>query len=79
LGCRVAHVSGFDTDQLGTFTRNIPRAGIQLEAARKKACLGMELAGLSDETGTSGRRSIWGSCQQTMPEICGKVQKVKTP
>ena len=46
LGCRVAHVSGFDTDQLGTFTRNIPRAGIQLEAARKKACLGMELAGL---------------------------------
>ena len=46
LGCRVAHVSGFDTDQLGTFTRDIPRAGVQLEAARKKARLGMELAGL---------------------------------
>ncbi len=46
LGCRVAHVTGFDTDRLGTFTRDIPRAGTQLEAVRKKARLGMELAGL---------------------------------
>ena len=47
LGCRVAHVTGFDTDQLGTFTRDIPRAGMQLEAARKKARIGMQLSGLS--------------------------------
>ncbi|HSM26634.1 MAG TPA: hypothetical protein VK855_00855, partial [Thioalkalivibrio sp.] len=33
LGCRVDLVDGFDTDQLGTFTREIPRAGTQLEAA----------------------------------------------
>jgi hypothetical protein len=46
LGCRVELVSGYDTDLLGTFTRDIPRAGKQLEAARKKARLGMELAGL---------------------------------
>lgn len=46
LGCRIERVEGFDTDQLGTFTREIPRAGTQLEAARKKARIGMELAGL---------------------------------
>lgn len=46
LGCLVTHVDSFDTDQLGTFTRDIPRDGTQLEAARRKARLGMELAGL---------------------------------
>ena len=46
LGCRVERVSGFDTDTLGTFTRDIPRAGTQIEAARKKARVGMELSGL---------------------------------
>lgn len=46
LGCRVERVAGYDTDLLGTFTRDIPRAGTQLEAARKKAHLSMELAGL---------------------------------
>ncbi len=46
LGCRVERVDGYDTDQLGTFTREIPRAGTQLEAARRKARIGMELAGL---------------------------------
>ena len=46
LGCWVERVAGYDTDLQGTFTRDIPRAGTQLEAARKKARLGMELAGL---------------------------------
>ncbi len=46
LACRVRRVAGYDTDLLGTFTRDIPRAGRQLEAARKKARIGMELAGL---------------------------------
>ncbi|MHB8915773.1 MAG: DUF6671 family protein [Thiobacillus sp.] len=46
LGCRVERVSGFDTDTLGTFTRDIPRAGTQREAARRKARIGMELSGL---------------------------------
>jgi len=46
LGCRIERVSGYDTDLLGTFTREIPRAGTQIEAARRKARLGMELAGL---------------------------------
>lgn len=47
LDCRVERVSGFDTDQLGTFTRDIPRYGSQLEAARRKARIGMELSGAS--------------------------------
>lgn len=46
LGCRVRHFDGFDTDLLGTFTRDIPRFGTQLETARKKARIGMELSGL---------------------------------
>lgn len=47
LGCSVELVTGFDTDQLGTFTRVTPRQGSQLEAARRKARIGMELSGLS--------------------------------
>ena len=44
-GLEVIHVTGYDTDRLGTFTRNIPRYGSQLDAARKKARVGMELSG----------------------------------
>ncbi len=47
LGCRVERVAGYDTDRLGTFTREIPRPGTQLEAARKKARIGSALTGLS--------------------------------
>lgn len=46
LGCHIRRVDGYDTDLLGTFTREIPREGTQLEAARRKARLGMALAGL---------------------------------
>ena len=46
LGCIVEHVSGFDTDQLGTFTRDTPRPGSQLDALRRKARIGMDLSGL---------------------------------
>lgn len=46
LSCTVVTVGGFDTDQLGTFTRDTPRPGSQLAAARRKARIGMELSGL---------------------------------
>lgn len=46
LGCQLEHVSGYDTDQLGTFTRDIARYGSQLDAARRKARIGMTLSGL---------------------------------
>lgn len=47
LAARVQLVRGFDTDLLGTFTREIPRDGSQLDAARTKARIGMELSGLA--------------------------------
>lgn len=37
LGVETLVPTGFNTDRLGTFTREIPRAGSQLEAARLKA------------------------------------------
>lgn len=46
VGLEVVHVDGYDTDRLGTFTREIPRPGTQLDAAREKARIGMALAGL---------------------------------
>ena len=46
LGCTIFLVTGYDTDLLGTFTRDIARQGTQLEAARRKARIGMELSGL---------------------------------
>ena len=46
LACRVGLVTGFDTDLLGTFTRDVARAGTQLDAARRKARIGMERSGL---------------------------------
>ncbi len=46
LGCRIEHVSNYDTDLLGTFTREIPRVGTQVGAASRKARIGMDLAGV---------------------------------
>lgn len=43
--CEVLVDTSFDTDQLGTFTGEIPRPGTQLETARLKARKGMELKG----------------------------------
>ena len=54
LGCQVGLVTGYDTDLLGTFTRNIPRVGTQLNAARIKARLGMDLAGLPTGVASEG-------------------------
>ncbi len=54
LGCCVERVAGYDTDLLGTFSRDIARAGTQIEAARKKARIGMELAGVSLGMGSEG-------------------------
>lgn len=45
LGCTLVHTDGFDTDQLGSFTGEVPRPGSQLDAARRKARMGMTLTG----------------------------------
>jgi hypothetical protein len=54
LGCTVARVEGFDTDQLGTFTRDVDRAGTQWEAARTKALTAIELSGHPIGLGSEG-------------------------
>ena len=54
LACTLVRATGFDTDQLGTFTRDVPRPGTQLAAARFKANKGMELTGLSIGIGSEG-------------------------
>ncbi|MEW6244165.1 MAG: DUF6671 family protein [Bacillota bacterium] len=46
VGVNVIVETGFDTDRLGTFTREIERPGSQLDTARLKARKGMELTGL---------------------------------
>jgi hypothetical protein len=43
LGCRIVHVTSYDTDLLGTFTGEIKRIESQINTARKKAKLGMSL------------------------------------
>lgn len=42
LGLRVRLLQGFDTDRFGTFSREIPRAGSQLDAARAKIAAAFE-------------------------------------
>ncbi len=46
IACHVERVQGFDTDQLGTFTRAITRRDNQIDTARKKAIIGMNISGL---------------------------------
>jgi hypothetical protein len=45
LGYELVHTDAYDTDQLGTYTREIARPGSQLDAARRKAQIGMALTG----------------------------------
>ncbi len=45
LGVKVEIPSDFNTDSLGTFTGEIPRPGSQIETARQKARMAMNLTG----------------------------------
>ncbi|MFM8364629.1 MAG: hypothetical protein ACKOAS_05690, partial [Verrucomicrobiota bacterium] len=54
LGAGVLVVDSFDTDTLGTFTREVSRAGSQMEVARRKAELAIELSGLPLGLGSEG-------------------------
>jgi len=46
MGCEIIVEAEFDTDQYGTFTREISRPGLQIDVARLKAKKGMDLTGL---------------------------------
>lgn len=54
LGMALVPVEGYDTDRLGTFTRDVPRAGSQRDAARAKAQLAVQLSGLPWGIGSEG-------------------------
>ena len=54
LGASLDVERSVDTDTLGTFTRDVPRAGTQLDAARRKARLAIELGGGSLGLGSEG-------------------------
>ena len=54
LGCEIIRAEGFDTDQLGTFTRDVPRYDSQLATARAKALKSIELTGESIGLGSEG-------------------------
>ena len=54
LGCQLVHTDGYDTDQLGTFTRDVARFGSQIDAARRKAKIGMDLTGARVGMGSEG-------------------------
>ena len=46
LGCKISQIEGYDTDQLGTFSGEVKRLDNQIETARKKARIGVELSNL---------------------------------
>ncbi|MBD3883589.1 hypothetical protein IFO70_17615 [Phormidium tenue FACHB-886] len=54
VGLHLIVPEGFDTDRFGTFTREIPRSGSQLEAARQKAEQAMALTGHSIAVASEG-------------------------
>jgi hypothetical protein len=54
LDAEVFRVEGFDTDTLGTFTREITRQGTQVEAATRKAELALELSDATWGLGSEG-------------------------
>ncbi|VEB44225.1 Uncharacterized protein conserved in bacteria [Chromobacterium violaceum] len=54
IGWDLALVDSFDTDSLGAFTGETPRAGSQLDAALAKARLACELSGLRYGIGSEG-------------------------
>lgn len=92
MGCHIIVETGFDTDQFGTFTREISRPGSQLDVARLKAGKGMELAGTDigfASEGTFGPHPFipfvpWNveivllADQKEKLEICGECANSKT-
>jgi hypothetical protein len=54
LDLRLDTIRDVNTDSLGTFTRDVPRAGSQLEAARRKARMAIDASGASCGLGSEG-------------------------
>jgi hypothetical protein len=54
VGIQLVHAKGVDTDALGTFTGDIPRAGSMVAAARAKAELALAATGLTVAVSSEG-------------------------
>ena len=54
MGARLHHATGVDTDALGTFTSEVPRAQSPIDTAIAKARLGMQATGLPVGIATEG-------------------------
>ncbi|MBS3873259.1 MAG: hypothetical protein KGZ92_07310 [Firmicutes bacterium] len=65
-------ISGFNTDHYGTFSREVPRLGTQIEAARQKAEKAIELSGL--EIGLSSEGSF--SAHPMLPYLPWNIEIV---
>ena len=72
LGIDVIVPPDFDTDRFGTFTREIPRVGTQLEAAREKALAAMDTLGL--DLGLASEGSF--GAHPALPFATGNVEMV---
>lgn len=72
LGITVTVPHNFNTDRFGTFTRDVQRAGNQLEAARKKALAAMELTGFDLGIASEGS---FGS-HPSIPFLSGNLEIV---
>ena len=57
-GCRLITENRFDTDRLGTFTRDVRRVGTPMETARKKIRIGLDL---TDSDGAVASEGSFGS------------------
>ncbi len=60
LGLKIIVPKKIDTDQFGTFTRDIARRGSQLDAARSKALEGIKLTGLDIGIASEGAFAPYG-------------------
>lgn len=72
LGLKTIVPNDFDTDTFGTFTREIPRAGDQLEVARKKTLAAMELTGLDIGIASEGSFGV----DPAMPLLTNNLELV---
>lgn len=72
LGIEVLVPPDFDSDRFGAFTREIPRAGTQMEAARAKAMAAMDALGLDLGIASEGSFGAYPS----IPFVPGNVEMV---
>ena len=72
LGIEVVVPADFDSDRFGTFTRDVPRAGTQMEAARQKALAAMDATGF--DLGLASEGSF--GPHPAMPFVPGNIELV---